>query len=134
MSISPKNHTTGQPAAFMKKRDIILIVALLAVAVLGWVLLRSNSTQPGAAALVTIGLGEKQTTQQVDLSKNGIVHIEGGKLPVQLEVKDGAIRFVHSVCPDHLCEGYGWLSMDNDWAACLPAEVAVRVQAPASNN
>ena len=45
-------------------------------------------------------------------------------------VKDGAIRFIDSPCPDHLCEGFGWLAKPDDWAACIPCQAAVTVLEP----
>ena len=44
-----------------------------------------------------------------------------------LEVKDGAIRFVDSQCPDHICEGFGFISQEGDYAVCMPAGVAVTI-------
>ena len=43
-------------------------------------------------------------------------------------LQNGAIAFVESPCPDHLCEGFGWLSRAGDWAACLPAEASVTIE------
>ena len=53
--------------------------------------------------------------------------IKGGKLKVTLEVKDGAIRFVDTVCPDHLCENEGFIRYEDESAICMPAGVAVLV-------
>ena len=46
---------------------------------------------------------------------------------VTLEVKDGQIRFINSICPDHLCEGFGFISMEDESAICMPAGVAVLI-------
>ncbi len=115
--------------AFFKKRDL-WVVAVVLVAALGlWLGLRAvnDGTAPGQTAVVTIGFGAGQTTRQLDLSADGVVAIDAA-LPVQLEVKDGAVRFVDSVCPDHDCEGFGWLRSEGDWAACLPAGVVVYIE------
>ncbi len=48
--------------------------------------------------------------------------------PVTLEVSEGRIRFINSRCPDHICEGYGWLSKEHDQAVCMPAGVVVSVE------
>ena len=45
-----------------------------------------------------------------------------------LEVKDGAVRFVNSVCPDHICENTGWLRLEGEAAVCAPAGVSVTVE------
>ena len=49
------------------------------------------------------------------------VLVDTGTYTVHIEVKDGAARFVDSPCPDHICEGYGWLSAEDQSATCLPA-------------
>ena len=50
---------------------------------------------------------------------------------VHLQVKDGAIAFLDSQCPDHVCEQFGWLDKDGAWAACVPAGVYVVVETTA---
>ena len=56
---------------------------------------------------------------------------EGAALPVTLEVKDGAVRFVNSVCPDHICENTGWLRLEGEAAVCAPAGFPSRWNRPA---
>ena len=114
--------------AFVKKRDLIFLAVLLAAAGLLFLFFWSRVKAPAATAVVTVGLGEAQTTQRISLAENGLHSIEGGRLPVLLLVEDGGIRFVDSVCPDHLCEGFGILRGEGDWAACLPAEVTVQIE------
>ncbi|MEG1367339.1 MAG: NusG domain II-containing protein [Oscillospiraceae bacterium] len=38
------------------------------------------------------------------------------------------MRFINSVCPDHVCEGFGWLSQEEDHAVCAPARVVVSIE------
>ena len=56
--------------------------------------------------------------------------MDTGYLTVHIEVKDGAARFVDSPCPDHICEGYGWLTLEDQTATCLPARAVLTI-APA---
>ena len=67
-------------------------------------------------------------TQRIPLSRDGTYSIEGAPFSVTLEVRDGAIRFVDSQCPDHICENFGWLSKEHDQAVCAPAGVVVSVE------
>ena len=67
------------------------------------------------------------TTARVEIT-DGTYEISEGKLPVTLEVSEGRIRFINSRCPDHICEGYGWLSKEHDQAVCMPAGVVVSVE------
>ena len=47
---------------------------------------------------------------------------------VHLHVENGGIAFVNSPCPDHLCEGFGRLKAQGDWAACMPARASLTIQ------
>ena len=44
------------------------------------------------------------------------------------DLEDGTIAFVDSPCPDHLCEGFGRLKAQGDWAACMPARASLTIQ------
>ena len=112
-----------QEKYFFKKKDLFIVLLLLLVAS-GLFLWQRITAAPGAEAVVSI-VGQKSET--ISLSKDGEYKIEA-KLPVTLEVKNGKIRFVRSVCPDHLCEGVGWISAEGENATCVPAGVSVTVQ------
>ena len=99
------------------KKNIGFALGVLAVAAL-FFLMRPGST--GAEARVDIAGG---STVCLPLSQDGVYPIEGAALPVTLEV-----RFVDSVCPDHICENTGWLRLEGEAAVCAPAGVAVTVQ------
>ena len=108
---------------FFKKKDLFIVAVLLIAALaLGGFYLLTRDT--GAKAQITVN-GVKD--QVISLSKDGTYHVDNGELPVTLEVKDGAIRFVDSKCPDHICEGFGFISQEGDYAVCMPAGVAVTI-------
>jgi hypothetical protein len=52
-----------------------------------------------------------------------------GRPAVRIEVRDGAVGFVSSDCPDKTCIHSGFLSLRGQTAACLPNRVVVRVLA-----
>ena len=116
--------------AFFKKRDLLVLGALLLLAGGLFLVFRVVSGPAPATprAAVTVGVGDEAVTEYMELSQDRVVEVEGGRLPVQLQVEDGGVRFVHSQCPDHLCEGFGLLRHEGDWASCLPAQVFVRVE------
>lgn len=105
------------------KKNVWFVLAALALAALAFFLLRSGET--GAVARVDVAGGE---TVRLPLDRDGTFPVEGGALPVALQVKDGAVRFVNSVCPDHICEHTGWLRLEGETAVCAPAGVAVTVE------
>ncbi len=122
-------NNTQPTKPFIKKSDIFIIALLLIIALGLFAYFRfgKNPDSQPLTAVVTVGYANDQTTLIIPLEKDGITTIQDGRLPVQLEVKDGAIRFINSVCPDHKCEGFGWLKAEGDWGACLPAAVTVTI-------
>lgn len=105
------------------KTNLIFAGVLLAVALAMFAVLQLRPE--GGTALLT--WGEDGQTMEIPLNKNARYDVDTGIYTIHLEVEDGAIAFVDSPCPDHLCEGYGWLSRQDDWAACLPAKANVVV-------
>ncbi len=108
--------------------NTILILAVLLCGIVGLWYVNANKSS-GSKAIVDIRYGGKTERIEIDLSVDDTYHIEAA-YPVTLVVKDGKISFQDSKCPDHLCEGFGWLSYDSDFASCLPAGVVVSIDAP----
>ena len=108
----------------LHKRELIIVAALVLISLTALLVLRSSGSR--GVAVVTY---YNEVIERIDLRRDGIYHIQGN-LPVTLEVLDGRIRFIDSVCPDHICQGYGWLGgeTDNDIAICMPAGITVRVE------
>ena len=104
----------------MKKTTKNMIFAAVILALAGGLWVMHLGAKPGKSAFVEM-IGGK--TQTISLETDGVYHI------VTLEVTDGKIRFIDSQCPDHLCEGFGWVQTEYDSAVCVPAGVSVRVKA-----
>ncbi len=111
------------------KRTFLFILFLLVLAFSFWIF--SLAQRNGTVALVSVGLDENQTTHELSLSEDGTVFIdEGTDYPATLLIENGSIRFINSVCPDGLCENFGRLSSEGEWALCAPGNVMVRVIEP----
>lgn len=105
------------------RKNVIFAAVILAAAL---VLLALRPTESGAAATISFADG---STKSIPLNRDARYDLPTRSgLTVHLVVEDGAIRFVDSECPDHKCEAFGRLSTQDDWAACLPAGVAVLVE------
>ena len=85
-------------------------------------------THGGSGAVAVVQYGSPQQTLRIPLDKDARYDLESGGYTIHLQVQNGAIAFVESPCPDHLCEGFGWLSRAGDWAACLPAKASVTIE------
>lgn len=116
-----------------KSKTNIIAFAVLAVLLIGsaaFLLYRNNT--PSADDMTAILSIDGVDVAKVDLYEDkepyevDLTELFGVK--VVLEVKDHAIRFKSSDCPDQICVHAGWLSRDMDIAVCMPNQVAVVVQ------
>ncbi len=78
---------------------------LLLAAGLLWLAVRGGGE--ARTATVDFGMG---ITERIPLDTDHDYYYEVGSYLVRLEVRDGAVAFRDSRCPDHLCEGFGRLS------------------------
>ena len=94
-----------------KRKNIIFAAAVLAVAAVLWLVCRTGGSGHTA-----------------DLRRDADYDIDTGRYTIHLHVENGGIAFVDSPCPDHLCEGFGVLKNEGDWAACMPAKASVTIE------
>lgn len=113
----------------MKRKDLItnLIFAAVVLAVAAvFLLVRSkNATDAGLAAELIYG--DDNTVMSIPLDKDTTYDLDTGYYTVHVQVKEGAVRFVDSPCPDHVCESFGWLSREDQTATCLPARAVLTI-------
>ena len=102
-------------------RDIILIVAILAVGVV-LLIITGNHGKAGSYAVVMVRNNE---TARYSLSTDGIYTINGGTNTI--EIMDGKVRMTEAECPNHLCVRQGWISFSGQSIVCLPNELSVTI-------
>jgi len=112
--------------AFKQNLIFAAAVLLLAAGLFGWRWYAAQQTA-GLPVKAQLIYGEENTVLDIALDKDARYDIDTGFLTVHLDVKDGAIAFVDSPCPDHICENYGRLSAEDQQAVCLPARAAVMI-------
>ncbi len=103
-----------------RKKDIVLIAAVIATAVALFLL--PKLLRPAGAEASVIYDGTE--VMRIDLDDDGSYTVQGD-LTATLVVSGGKIRFVNSLCPDKLCEGFGWIGLKGETAVCMPAKLAV---------
>ena len=99
---------------------VVLAIAAVLLAV------RSHSATGGKLAAQLI-YGDNNTTMTLPLDVDDTYDVDTGYYTVHIQIKDGAARFVDSPCPDHICEGFGWLSNEVQTATCLPARAVLTI-------
>ena len=105
----------------MKKRDVILIASILAIALLLLIVVQFNQEE-GAYVLVRV---DGEETARYYLSKNGTYELNGGTNILRIE--DGVAYLSDATCPDKLCVHQGKISMTGQTIVCLPNKLTVSV-------
>ncbi len=62
------------------------------------------------------------------LTKNREIEIEGALGKSVIVIQDGRAYFKSSPCSNKTCIHMGAVQEENDWAACLPNDVFIRVE------
>ena len=123
--------TEKQP--FLKKKDILIVAIVLAVAAIGMAAVHFLSPkQHTDYAVIYVG---SQPYQVVDLTEDQVIEVDQGNGIVNhVVVKDGAIDMMDSTCPDQQCVQQGEMSMENyeqrilrNWIVCLPNQVTIEL-------
>lgn len=119
-------NTSGASARKLWIRsDVLVIAVFLAAAAIFYFVYAAVADQSGTAYCELILDGEPVMTTALDENKrfslDALPHVE-------FEVRDGAIAFVASDCPDQVCVNSGYLHTSGQTAACLPNRVVIRIQ------
>ncbi len=120
----------------IKRGDILLAVLVLCVAGL-WLLARlffaADGGAPVAVVIQSHNGQEDGQSYTLPLSQDTRLSLTGNGIPVVIEVKDGAISFVQSDCPDKICVQSGALSKPGQTAACVPAGILIKIESSKEN-
>jgi hypothetical protein len=103
----------------LSKADTALFIIIIAIAVAGIMLMSGSGG--GKTAVVRV---DGNVERRVDLRTDQTFSIGD----VMFEVKDGAIAFTESDCPDKDCIRAGWLRVPGASMACLPNRISVTVE------
>lgn len=110
-------------SGFISKKEFILCLSIAILLIAVFFIYSLGHKASNVVAQVTY---DGEVIEIIDLNKDEIYHISA-VYSVTLEVKDGAIHFINSLCPNHDCEGFGYISKPLETAICLPAKVAVQI-------
>ena len=105
----------------MKKRDIILIASILAIAIALFLIVELTKEE-GAGVTVKVD-GVK--IAEYSLSANGTYPLNGGTNILVIE--NGKAYVTDANCPDKLCVHQGKISMTGETITCLPNKLTVTV-------
>lgn len=112
-----------------KKTTIILYSIIAVLVIVSIVFLLLPKQKEGVHAVIQVGntIVEDIALEKAEDSVFSIEEKTG--LPIEFEIKDHAIRFFHSNCPDQICVHSGFLKEDLDIASCLPNKTLLFIEA-----
>lgn len=105
--------------------NLIFVVIVLAVAAALFVWRNAGSSNAALAAELIYG--DNNSTLRISLEQDATYDVDTGYYTVHIQVLDGAARFIDAPCPDHVCEGFGWIHYENQTATCLPARAVLTI-------
>ena len=105
----------------MKKRDFILIGAIVAVIAIAIAVL-SLTKKDGDYVIVRVNGNE---VARYSLSQDGEYSLNGGTNILRIE--NGEAYLVSANCPDHLCVKQGKIDQNGETITCLPNRLTVTV-------
>ena len=110
--------------SFIKKIDILIIIIILAAA--GGLSYGQSSAQGGNAEIICELYVDNKPRRQINISNDGEITVPGRE-HVVLTVKDHAVAFTKSDCPDRICIKTGYISRPGHMAVCLPNRISVKI-------
>ena len=105
----------------MKKKDFILIGAIVAVIAIA-ILVLALTKKEGDHVIVRVNGNE---VAKYSLSQDGEYQLNGGTNVLRIE--NGKAYLVSANCPDHLCVKQGKVSKSGETITCLPNRLTVTV-------
>ena len=108
----------------MKKKDIILGIGIIAVALLMLLFMQINRGEEGDRIQVTL---DGKVYGTYSLEKDQVIEIEEGSFYNKIRVEDGKAYMEEANCPDGYCEEQGKISRHTQTIVCLPHKLVVEV-------
>ncbi len=121
--------TNREKTTNSKKMNLIFALVVLALAAVLAVLGLANRKDPHELCALVLYDNEEGSQQMViSLDEDKTYDIPTRFDTVHIQVKDGAVAFINSPCPDHVCEGFGWLNSRGAFASCIPNGVFMSIE------
>jgi hypothetical protein len=113
----------------MRVRPLDLIIVLAAVGAVAYSAILVYGRDEGRAQVVISG---RDGEWVYPLSSDREVAVPGPLGETRILIRDKSVRIVDSPCPNKTCIASGTISEPNQWIACLPNQVLVRIEGDGS--
>ena len=105
----------------MKKKDMILIVAVLAISLISFAAIKMTQ-KDGKEVIVTV---EGKEVYKTSIKKDQIYQIPEKNGTNVMQIKDGKVTMIEATCPDHYCMKQKAVDEHGGSIICLPNKVVI---------
>ena len=105
----------------MKKKDMILIVAVLAISLISFAAIKMTQ-KDGKEVIVTV---EGKEVYKTSIKKDQIYQIPEENGTNVMQIKDGKVTMIEATCPDHYCMKQKAVDEHGGSIICLPNKVVI---------
>ena len=105
----------------MKKKDIILIAAVLAISLISLAAIKMTQ-KDGKEVIVTV---EGKEVYKTSIKKDQIYQIPEENGTNVMQIKDGKVTMIEATCPDHYCMKQKAVDEHGGSIICLPNKVVI---------
>lgn len=114
------------------KRDIILVLVMLAAAMMALLIINYGVKKEGTYAVVKV---DGKELYKLELDKDTTIDVAGyqGGLN-RIEVKAGKVSMTEADCPDELCVKTGKISRTGETIVCIPHRVVIEIKSTQGEN
>ena len=106
----------------MKKRDFILILSIVVVAITAFLVIHFTKVDGDSVAIYV----DSELVEVISLEDDGIYELNGGTNVLKIEGKEAFM--IEANCPDKKCiKEFGHIKSVGESITCLPNKIVVRV-------
>ena len=109
---------------WLRKRDIILCIVLIAVGITCWLVMRFVLPAGNTADVYIDG----RLVQTIDMTVDDAYEFSTDRGSNMVVVESEKIRVSDADCPDKVCVDMGWKSRRGETITCLPHKLVIEIQ------
>ena len=114
----------------MKKKDIILIAAVLAISLISLAAIKMTQ-KDGKEVIVTV---DGKEVYKTSIKKDQIYQIPEENGTNVMQIKDGKVTMIEATCPDHYCMKQKAVDEHGGSIICLPNKVVIEGENTAADS
>lgn len=108
----------------MKKKDIILIAAVLVIALIGYAAIKMTQ-KDGKQVVITV---DGKEVYQTSIGKDQTYEIPVKNGVNIMQIKDGKVTMKEANCKDQICADHKAIEKSGETIVCLPHKVVIEIK------